>query len=200
LEHVAKARSHSRSGSRSPAFAKPMMALAIVSRAGWSTPEQWRAWIAVSNAMPKRRVVSGSNRSPSRYCLIGIMSKTAATQWQKYGSDWNTCRSGIRPKTQTIRVFFVQEELRGWGDLACSYSCRQSTLVTYTHWGHSYPIRPGPLPNGGICTTTVMTASHRGQRNSPAGLPSARSDTAHALSLQRAIRAAWVALQPWAQR
>ena len=58
--------------------------------------------------------------------------------------------------------------------------CRQSTLVTYTHLGHSYPIRPGPLPNGGICTTTVMTASHRGQQNSPAGLPSERSDTPHA--------------------
>ena len=25
-------------------------------------------------------------------------------------------------------------------------------------------MRPGPLPNGGICTTTVMTASQRGQR------------------------------------
>ena len=65
----------------------------------------------------------------------------------------------------------------GW--LQC-YSRRQSRLVTYTHLGHSYPIRPGPLPNGGICTTTVMTASHRGQRNSPAGLPSAKSDTPYA--------------------
>jgi hypothetical protein len=28
--------------------------------------------MANSNAMPKRRVVSGSNLSPSKYCLIGI--------------------------------------------------------------------------------------------------------------------------------
>jgi hypothetical protein len=36
------------------------------------------------------------------------------------------------------------------------------------------------LPNGGICTTAVMTASHRGQQNSLAGLPSDRSDMPHA--------------------
>ena len=45
---------------------------AIAARGGSSTPQLWRAWIAVSNARPKRRVVSGSNRSPSRYSLIGI--------------------------------------------------------------------------------------------------------------------------------
>ena len=74
LEHASKARSHSRSGSRSPAFAKPMMALAIASRGGSTTPQLWRAWMAISNAMPMRRMVSGSNLSPSRYCLIGISS------------------------------------------------------------------------------------------------------------------------------
>ena len=58
LEHASKARSHSRSGSRSPAFAKPMMAFAIVSRGGSITPQLWRAWMANSNAMPKRRVVT----------------------------------------------------------------------------------------------------------------------------------------------
>ena len=72
LEAPSNARSHSRSGSRSPAFAKPMMALATASRGGSTTPQLWRAWMAVSNAMPKRRVVSGSNLSPSRYCLSGI--------------------------------------------------------------------------------------------------------------------------------
>jgi hypothetical protein len=125
---------------------------------------------------------------------------------------------GYPTKTQTIRVFFSygrtangdirgnvstpkdEAEHRDWGQPGCLHSCRQSTLVTYTHWGHSYPIRPGPRPSGGICTTTVMTGSHRGQRNSPAGLPRERSDTPHAYSLQRPIRAAWVALQPWAQR
>ena len=65
--------------------------------------------MAVSNAMPKRRVVSGSNLSPSRYCLIGILSKTAARPWIQYGSEGNYCRSGIRPKTQTARVFFRGE-------------------------------------------------------------------------------------------
>ena len=75
LEHASKARSQSRSGSRSPAFAKPMMALAIAARSGSFTPQLWRAWMAVSNARPKRRVVSGSNLSPSKYCLIGIASK-----------------------------------------------------------------------------------------------------------------------------
>jgi hypothetical protein len=66
LEHASNARSQSRSGSRSPAFAKPMMALAIASRAGSTTPQLWRVWMAVSKAMPKRRRVSGSNLSPFR--------------------------------------------------------------------------------------------------------------------------------------
>ena len=79
LEHASTARSHSRSGSRSPALAKPMMALAIVSRGGSYTPQLWRAWMANSNAIPKRRVVSGSNLSPSRYCRIGIVSKLQRT-------------------------------------------------------------------------------------------------------------------------
>ena len=65
--------------------------------------------MAVSNAMPKRRVVSGSNLSPSRYCLIG-MSKTAAGPWPQYGSEGNYCRSGIRQKTHTTRVFFFAGE------------------------------------------------------------------------------------------
>ena len=79
LEHASTARSHSRSGSRSPALAKPMMALAIASRGGSTTPQLWRAWMANSNAMPKRRVVSGSNLSPSRYCLIGIVDNSGAS-------------------------------------------------------------------------------------------------------------------------
>ena len=64
LEYASTATSQSRSGSRSPAFAKLMMALAIASRGASSTPQLWRAWMANSNAIPKRRVVSGSNLSP----------------------------------------------------------------------------------------------------------------------------------------
>ena len=41
-EHASTARSHNRSGSRSPALAKPMMALAIASRGGSTTPQLWR--------------------------------------------------------------------------------------------------------------------------------------------------------------
>src|SRR3954462_10417033 len=52
-----------------------MMAPAIASRGGSSTPQLCKAWMANSNAMPKRRVVSGSNLSPSKYCLIGIVEK-----------------------------------------------------------------------------------------------------------------------------
>jgi hypothetical protein len=40
---------------------------------GASMPQLCRAWTVNSNARPKRRVVSGSNLSPSRYCLIGIV-------------------------------------------------------------------------------------------------------------------------------
>ena len=49
FEHASTARSHSRSGSRSPALAKPMMALAIASRGGSITPQLWRAWMASSS-------------------------------------------------------------------------------------------------------------------------------------------------------
>jgi hypothetical protein len=41
------------------------------------------------------------------------------------------------------------------------------TLVTYTQSGHSYPLRPGALPSGGICATIVITASHREHQKSP---------------------------------
>ena len=61
MEHSSRARSQSRSGSRSPACAKSMMAFAIASRGGSTTPRQCKAWMAVSNAMPMRRVVSASN-------------------------------------------------------------------------------------------------------------------------------------------
>jgi hypothetical protein len=56
------AASHRRSGSRSPARACSMITLAAVSR-GWpSSPSAcWRATIALSKAMPMRRMVSGSN-------------------------------------------------------------------------------------------------------------------------------------------
>src|SRR3954454_10877123 len=50
LQHASTARSHSRSGSRSPALAKPMIALAIASRGGSTTPQLCRAWMANSNA------------------------------------------------------------------------------------------------------------------------------------------------------
>jgi hypothetical protein len=42
LEYASTATSQSRSGSRSPAFAKLMMALAIASRGASSTPQLWR--------------------------------------------------------------------------------------------------------------------------------------------------------------
>jgi hypothetical protein len=104
LEHASTARSHSRSGSRSPALAKPMMALAIASRGGSITPQLWRAWMANSNAMPKRRVVSGSNLSPSRYCLIGISSLAMEMGRQAMGPP---IRSGREIRgTSLPRVFY----------------------------------------------------------------------------------------------
>ena len=57
------AASHRRSGSRSPAWACSMMTLATVSRAWAVQPigSGWRATIALSKAMPMRRMVSRSN-------------------------------------------------------------------------------------------------------------------------------------------
>ena len=105
LEHASTARSHSRSGSRSPALAKPMMALAIASRGGSITPQLWRAWMANSNAMPKRRVVSGSNLSPSRYCLIGISSLAMEMGRQAMGPPIRAGPRTIRG-TSLPRVFY----------------------------------------------------------------------------------------------
>ena len=73
--HASTAASHSRSGLRSPALARPMMAVARASRGGSSKPRLRKAWQAVSKAIPIRRVVSGSNLWPPRYCLIGIVWK-----------------------------------------------------------------------------------------------------------------------------
>ena len=72
-------------------------------------------------------------------------------------------RLGDQPKDEA--------EHRDWGQwrlarVVLSF-CRQSTLVTYTHLGHSYPIRPGPLPNGGICSND----SHDGLASGTAELP-----------------------------
>jgi hypothetical protein len=61
-------------------------------------------------------------------------------------------------------------------------SCLSAAKARWSHtriFGHSYPIRAGPL---------LMTASHRGQQNSPPDLPSERSDTPHAF-LRRPTRA-----------
>ena len=114
LAHASKARSHSRSGSRSPPFSKPMMARAIASRGGSTTPRLRRAWMAVSNTMPRRRVVSGSNLSPSRYCLIG-MSKTAARPRPQYGFCREHLSVGYPTKKPKKLVYFFS---RGEQDFA----------------------------------------------------------------------------------
>ena len=54
--------SHSRSGSRSPAFASSMIFCATASRVGATAPFAcWRLTRAISKARPRRRAVSGSN-------------------------------------------------------------------------------------------------------------------------------------------
>jgi hypothetical protein len=57
-------------------------------------------------------VVSGSNLSPYRYCLIGILSNSSAPPWPKYGSDGNTCRSGTRPKKPNSSCIFSPSTLQ----------------------------------------------------------------------------------------
>ena len=70
---ASKAASHSRPGSRSPAFASSMIFWATASRVGLTTLSAcWRATRAISKAKPKRRAVSGSNPWPCRCCLIGM--------------------------------------------------------------------------------------------------------------------------------
>ena len=71
-EHASKASSQRRSGSRSPALARSIMALAIASRGCSSTPRLRRDSIAISKATPRRRTVSASNLWPRKYCLIGM--------------------------------------------------------------------------------------------------------------------------------
>jgi len=115
LEHASKARSHSRSGSRSPALAKPMIALAIASRGGSTTPRLRRAWMAVSKTMPRRHVVSGSNLSPSRYCLIG-MSKTAARPRPQYGFCREHLSVGYPTKKPKKLVYFFSQGGTGLRD------------------------------------------------------------------------------------
>ena len=56
-EHASKASSQRGSGSRSPALAKSMMALAMGSRGGSFTPQLRRDWIAISKPMPSSRTV-----------------------------------------------------------------------------------------------------------------------------------------------
>jgi hypothetical protein len=54
--------------------------------------------------MPKRRVVSGSNLSPSRYCLIGISSLAMEMGRQAMGPP---IRSGREIRgTSLPRVFY----------------------------------------------------------------------------------------------
>ena len=71
--HASNAASHSRPGSRSPAFASSMIFWATASRVGLTTLSAcWRATRAISKAKPKRRAVSGSNPWPCRCCLIDM--------------------------------------------------------------------------------------------------------------------------------
>jgi hypothetical protein len=62
-EHTAKAMSQRRSGSRSPSFAKPRTVLAIALRDGMTTPQLCRAWMAVSNAIPREALINAAMRS-----------------------------------------------------------------------------------------------------------------------------------------
>ena len=65
--HASKAASHSRPGSRSPAFASSMIFWATASRVGADGPSAcWRATRAISKATPRRRAVSGSNLWPCK--------------------------------------------------------------------------------------------------------------------------------------
>ena len=64
--------------------------------------------MAVSNTMPKRRVVSGSNLSPSRYCLIG-MSKTAARPGPQHGFCREHLSVGYRTKKPKKLVYFFSQ-------------------------------------------------------------------------------------------
>ena len=64
--------------------------------------------MAVSNTMPKRRVVSGSNLSPSRYCLIG-MSKTAARPGPQHGCCREHLSVGYRTKKPKKPVYFFSQ-------------------------------------------------------------------------------------------
>lgn len=63
--------------------------------------------MAVSNARPKRRVVSRSNLSPSKYCLIGIASEKTAVRSlsQMISQKGNTCRSDTRPRPKLACIF-----------------------------------------------------------------------------------------------
>jgi hypothetical protein len=53
----------------------------------------------------------------------------------------------------------------------------KSTLVTWRHAGHSYPIKPGSFASGSILTTSFITALHRGHAKR---LPFGNFDTPHA--------------------
>ena len=64
--------------------------------------------MAVSNTMPKRRVVSGSNLSPSRYCLIG-MSKTAARPGPQYGFCREHLSVGYPTKKPKKLLYFFSQ-------------------------------------------------------------------------------------------
>ena len=110
LEHASTARSHSRSGSRSPALAKPMMALAIASRGGSTTPQLCRAWMANSNEMPKRRVVSRSNLSPVKIFSDRHVKNSSRARGFQNSSDGSICRSGTRPKHPGYSCCFLSQE------------------------------------------------------------------------------------------
>ena len=113
LEHASTARSHSRSGSRSPAFAKPMMALRdCLARWVDHAPVIGRAWMAVSNAMPKRRVVSGIEPLPIQILSDrhGENRNAPSRRGLQHGCQQGTLVGrGIVPKNPKNRCIFSRK-------------------------------------------------------------------------------------------
>src|SRR5215472_9797496 len=72
-----KARSHNRSGLRSPVFASSMILFAIACLTSSSQSPVRRAMQTCSSATPRIRLVSGSKRWPLRNWVIGMASDFA---------------------------------------------------------------------------------------------------------------------------